>query len=105
MLWRELWVPAQRLDYAAMLPESLKGTIPFLNTILESLRAEEHSPTSNAGEQAFLLFRQWLTTQYYREHPTASDDLDALGRAMFNEPLESAIMARLFQGDRFGKLE
>ena len=79
--------------------------MPVLNSIMEALRAEEKSPTTNLGDEYFLKFKLWLESTYYPQHPTARDDLKELGIIMFGEPLESAIMARLFQDDLFGKLE
>jgi hypothetical protein len=79
--------------------------MPQLHTVLDYLRAAEKSPTSNLGEEAFLLFKAWLTTTYFDQHPGAEEDLAELGRAMFDEGLQSAQLARLLQGDRFGKLE
>ena len=103
--WRENWVPAQRLHFAGLLPESLVDMMPVLNSIMEALRAEEKSPTTNLGQEYFLKFKLWLESTYYPQHPTARDDLKELGIIMFDEPLESAIMARLFQDDLLGKLE
>ena len=105
VLWREWFVPAQQLDFAGLLPDSLKGTLPLLNAALDALRAEDKSPTTNAGTAMFLIFKQWLETTYFPANPTAETDLAELGRAMFDETLQSAVFARLFQGDRFGKLE
>ena len=102
--WRD-FVPAQRLEYADLLPETIQGMMPQLHTVLDYLRAADKSPTSNLGEQSFLMYAQWLEQQYFPQHPGAEEDLAELGRAMFDEGLQSAVFARFFQGDRFGKLE
>jgi hypothetical protein len=103
--WREEWVPAQKLDYADLLPPAIVGAMPMLNSLLSALEAEEKSPTTNVGEANFLVFKEWLEGQYFPQNPLAKDQISELGLSMFNEPLYSAVLARLFQGDRFGKLE
>lgn len=103
--WREQWVPMQRLHFAGLLPPSLVDMMPILNSVLEALAAADKSPTTNLGTQYMLRLKLWLTSTYFPQHPTAREDLAALGLAMFDEPLESAVMARLFQDELFGKLE
>ena len=103
--YRDEWVPAQKLAFAGMLPESLMPILPQLNSIMATLKMQEKSPTTNMGEQYFLKFRTMLETMFFPAYPQAEIDFAELGKTMFNEPLYSAIHARLWQGDRFGKLE
>ncbi len=98
-------VPIQRLAMAGYLPPSLDEVVPWVNSIIEQLRADEESIRGKQARIEFLGLQRYLESQYFRGNPQALVDLEELGIRMFDEPLRAAIYARLFQGDFFGYLE
>ena len=97
-------VPFMRLATVDMLPPSLLGIVPMLNQILEELRLNEKSPTTNDGYVRMMQLRVWLESNYFESNPQARQDVMMLGSTMFGETVPTAVYAKLFQGDFYGEL-
>jgi hypothetical protein len=98
-------LPIERLQMAGLLPRSMESMMPFVNQVLEQLKAADKSPTSEAGRVAFLALVEWLEDRYYVLHPQAEKDLDMLGLVIYDEAIRSATYQRLLRGSLFGSLE
>ena len=97
-------LPIQKLQMGGMLPQSLSKVSPMVNQIVEELNAIEKSPTTKEGNAAFLWLRNYMEGTLFLQNPQAEEDFDRLGIIMYEEPLRSAVYAKLLQGDFFGEL-
>jgi hypothetical protein len=103
VLWRRA-MPIQQLSMGGMLPQSLEPVVPYVNQIVAELAAADKSPTTNEGRIAFMWLADWMENDLFVNNPQSLSDYRDLGIVMYDEPVMSAVHARLLQDDLFGEL-